>query len=188
MRGIGLSVLPTVVYRGKICCCHLLPELLEARGIVALCPCSSEEKLPQAVQVYQCARLVLAYRLVEILPQRPHAPPLLHKRLQIDPTQERREWFEQRHRHWRVWQMQDFKIQALHSRTPIVNAMLRSKYRLIDELVHIPGGQGCMRLVVCRQDRTELRARHAISPYAGSASSAPTAMPRSTMCRRTGSN
>src|SRR2546428_1030463 len=100
---IRLSVLPAVVYRGKIRCGHLLPKLLEARGIVALCPCSSQEKLPEAVQVYQGAWLILAYRLAETLPQRPHAPPLLHKRLQIDPTQEPRERVEPRHRPLQGW-------------------------------------------------------------------------------------
>ena len=58
--------------------------------------------------------------------------------------------------------MQNFEVQVLHSRTQIVNAVLRSKYRLIDELVHIPRGQGCMRLVLCRQDCTELRTRHGV--------------------------
>src|SRR5437867_12787457 len=65
--GVCLSVLPAVVYRGKIRRCHLLPELLEARGIVALCPGGSQEKLPEAVQVCQGAGLILTQSLAETL-------------------------------------------------------------------------------------------------------------------------
>jgi len=46
--------------------------------------------------------------------------------------------------------------------------MLRSKHRLIDELVHIPGCEGLIRLVVCRQDRRELLTRHRIRSLLGS--------------------
>src|SRR5258708_2037703 len=77
--GIRLSILPTVVYRGKIGRRHLLPELFEARRIVVLYPWHRQKKFPIAVQVCQGAGLVLAQRLTEMLPQCPHVPSLLHK-------------------------------------------------------------------------------------------------------------
>jgi len=56
--------------------------------------------------------------------------------------------------------VEDFKVQALCGSTPIGHAMLRSKDRLIDELVDILWLQHLMCLVVHFQDVGEFLTGH----------------------------